>query len=277
MHELEPMDNFLNQVRIPKTSDKALIALTLTAERLGIDSERYLFKQLPDVLIGQIERSVYNRRKRQLAFKIEQCRQQIVDRLAPSSSCYLSDSMPLEACKIIRANQSCICQDTEATSPDFGYCAAQNMSYFGYRTHAVRTQHGIFKTFDISKAAVHDIHYLHDVKSQLNHCILIGDKGYLSRQYQADLFDTSAIKLATPKRTHQVDFEPFNPVYRKARKRIETLFSQLCDQLMIRRNYAKSFAGFATRILSKIIALTMIQWINLRNGNHIKNLKIVAA
>jgi len=29
--------------------------------------------------------------------------------------------------------------------------------------------------------------------------------------------------------------------FRKTRKRIETLFSQLCDQFLIRRNYAKSF------------------------------------
>ena len=107
------------------------------------------------------------------------------------------------------------------------------------------------------------------------------DKGYLSRHYQLDLFDTAAIQLTIPKRVNQRDFKPFNAFCRKARKRIETLFSQFCDQFIPssgteggRRNYAKSFTGFATRILSKIIALTMIQWINCRNGNHINNLKI---
>ena len=277
LHELEPMDNFLNQTRVPKASDKALIALTLAAESVGIDSERYLFKQLPNALIGRIERLVYNRRRRHLGVKIEQFRQQIVNRLSPSAACYLIDSMPLETCKISRAKRSRICQETEATSPDYGYCAAHNMTYFGYKIHAVCTQQGVFKTFDISKASVHDIHYLEDIKRQLDHCILIGDKGYLSQQYQHDLFDTAAIKLATPKRINQVNYEPFNPGFRKARKRIETLFSQLCDQFMVRRNYAKSFVGLATRILSKITALTMIQWINFRNGNHINNLKIVAA
>ena len=88
LHELEPMDNFFNQNRVPKTSDKALIALALAAESVGIDSERYLFKQLPNPLIGRIERSVYNRRRRQLGVKIEQFRQQIVDQLSPSSTCY---------------------------------------------------------------------------------------------------------------------------------------------------------------------------------------------
>ena len=58
LHELEPMDNFVNQIRVPKASDKALIALALAAESVGIDSERYLFKQFAYTLIGRIERSV---------------------------------------------------------------------------------------------------------------------------------------------------------------------------------------------------------------------------
>jgi len=44
---------------------------------------------------------------------------------------------------------------------------------------------------------------------------------------------------------------------------------------MIRRNYAKSFDGFKTRILSKITAFTLIQYINHfiigRKINNIKN------
>lgn len=63
-------------------------------------------------------------------------------------------------------------------------------------------------------------------------------------------------------------------IFRKKRKKIETLFAQLCDQFMIRRNYTKSFNGFKTRVLSKIIALTIVQYINKiifnRNINNIK-------
>jgi len=77
-----------------------------------------------------------------------------------------------------------------------------------------------------------------------------------------------------PPLKNQVNPKPFHPLLRKLRKRIETLFPQLCDQCMIRRNYAKSFQGFATRVLSKVTALTVIQWINFREGNNINNLKI---
>ncbi|MFV0167427.1 hypothetical protein OBK11_14560, partial [Empedobacter falsenii] len=47
-----------------------------------------------------------------------------------------------------------------------------------------------------------------------------------------------------------------------------------CDQFMIRRNYAKTFEGFKTRILAKITALTVIQYINKTYFNrNINNLK----
>jgi hypothetical protein len=273
LHELESRDNYLGQIRTPKLSDKQLIALVFAAESLGLDSERHLFRQLPSTLAGLIDRSVFNRRRRQLAVHVEHFRQRLLTDLAPAEDTYFVDSMPLEVCKLGRAKRLRICQETEETRPDFGYCAAHKAYYFGYKLHAVCTPQGVIKTFDLSKASTHDIHYLNDLKSQLDHCVLVGDKGYLSRQYQNDLFDTAAIRLETPMRHNQHDYKPFNPLLRKTRKRIETLFSQLCDQFMIRRNYAKSFQGLVTRVLSKLTTLTLIQWLNQRNGNHLNNLK----
>ena len=127
---------------------------------------------------------------------------------------------------------------------------------------------------DLTKASVHDLHYLNDVKySGLNNCALIGDKGYLSAEIQTDLFSSVGIKLHTPMRNNQKQFRPFPFVFKKCRKRIETLFSQLCDQMMIKRNYAKSFAGISTRMISKITAITALQMMNLRNNRPINHLK----
>ena len=69
----------------------------------------------------------------------------------------------------------------------------------------------------------------------------------MSENIQLDLFQTVNVKLETPKRMNQKDYKPQSYIFRKSRKRIETLFSQLCDQFMIRRNYAKSFHGFRVR------------------------------
>jgi hypothetical protein len=91
---------------------------------------------------------------------------------------------------------------------------------------------------------------------------------------QLNLFESVNIKIETPKRINQKDFKQYPIIFRKSRKRIETLFSQLCLRFMIRRNYAKTFQGFKTRILSKITALKFIYFLNKfifhRNLNNLK-------
>jgi hypothetical protein len=50
-------------------------------------------------------------------------------------------------------------------------------------------------------------------------------------------------KYVVPYRLNQKDWKPTFITFAKARKRIETVFSKLCDQFMIIRNYAKQTEG----------------------------------
>ncbi len=270
---IESQMNFLNQKRKPYLSDIELIAIDLTSEFMGIDSEWDLFRKLPCDLASRVERSVYNRRKRRLFYHREQLRKQIASQII-TTDYYIVDSMPLEICKLSRSSRCNICKEDYHTAPDKGYCASQSSSYYGYKLHAVCTIDGVFTDFDLSQASVHDIHYLKDIKQLYQNCTILGDKGYLSIDYQRDLFSCGQISLEVPMRRNQKGYKPQAYIFRKSRKRIETLFSQLCDQFMIRRNYAKSFDGFKNRILSKIMALTVIQLINKLNNKNINNLKI---
>lgn len=267
-------ETFLKQIRKPKLSDLELISINFTAEYLSIDSECQLFRVLPLLLRNKIERSVYNKRKRKLFYAISEIQELISNKFNEQENFYIIDSMPLEIVKLSRSGRSKICKEDYDSSPDKGFCASQNMYFYGYKLHAVCSINGIFKSIDISKASVHDIHYLKDIKEQLNNCVIIGDRGYISADYQLNLFENRNITLKVPMRQNQTNYKKQEYVFRKSRKRIETLFSQLCDQFMIRRNYAKSFDGFKTRILSKIAALTVIQGINKfvfdRNSNNLK-------
>jgi hypothetical protein len=185
--------------------------------------------------------------------------------------------MPLEVCKLSRAGRAKICTENYETAPNRGFCASQKTRYYGYKLHAVCSLGGVIQSFDLSKASVHDIYYLKDIKGFHHDCVLLGDKGYLSAEYQLDLFETARIKLEVPMRRNQLNYKPQHPVFRRCRKRIETLFAQLCDQFMIRRNYAKSFEGFKNRILAKILALTTIQLINKLNNRKLNNIKTLIA
>lgn len=273
IRQIEHKMNFLNQIRKPKLSDIELIAVDLTSEYMSIDSEYQLFRILPVYLKSKIERSVYNRRKRRLFYYREELRKKLSAAISSATDYYIVDSMPLEVCKLSRSSRSRICKEDYPNSPDKGYCATQKMFYYGYKLHAVCTDDGVFSDFDLTKASVHDIHYLKDIKLTHSQCTILGDKGYLNAGYQLDLFTSNQIRLEVPMRKNQHEYRKQDFILRKSRKRIETLFSQLCDQFMIRRNYAKSFDGFKNRILSKMMALTVIQLINKLNNKNINNLK----
>lgn len=273
LQKVESKMNFLNQKRKPKLSDIELISIDLTSEFMGIDSERDLFRKLPTSLTSKIERSVFNRRKRALFSHREILRKTLACQIS-TQDFYIVDSMPLEVCKLSRSSRSSICKEEYASAPDKGYCASQSINYYGYKLHAVCTIDGVFTDFDLTQASIHDIHFLKNIKTLYQDCTILGDKGYLSIDYQRDLFTSNQIRLEVPMRKNQHNYKPQGYIFRKSRKRIETLFSQLCDQFMIRRNYAKSFDGFKNRILSKIMALTVIQLINKLNNRNINNLKI---
>ncbi len=262
------------QRRQPMLSDLELVSLSVTAEYMGIDSENNLFRLLPESISSKIERSVYNRRRRKLVNHIDGIRLKLAEHFNEFEDFFIVDSMPLEVCKLSRSSRSRICKTDTFAFPDKGYCASQGSNYYGYKLHAICSVNGVFQSIDLSPASVHDVNYLKDIQAQINNCTLIGDRGYLSAEIQINLFETSKIKLSTPMRSNQKNYKEQPYVFRKSRKRIETLFSQLCDQFMIRRNYAKSFEGFKTRILSKITALTTVQYINKfifdRNINNIK-------
>ena len=61
--------------------------------------------------------------------------------------------------------------------------------------------------------------------------------------------------------------------FAKARKRVETLFSQLTDQFLVIRNYAKETCGLFARIVGKVSAMTALQYIYYINSKPIGRIK----
>ena len=189
-------------------------------------------------------------------------RKHLAQSLCEGEDTFVVDSMPLPICRFSRAKRTKICRETYESNPDYGFCAAQNTTYFGYKLHGITSVNGVITDFDLSKASTADIHFLNDVKEKYTGCLILGDKAYLSNPLQTSLFEEHGLLLKTPKRINQKDYAKQPAIFRKMRKRIETFFSQLYDQFKINRNYAKSFIGLATRILSKITGYTLLQFIN---------------
>lgn len=276
--KLNGQDNLQFYPRQPKMNDCSIIALSICAESLGIDSENYLWSKLkkdygrefPEL----IDRSNFNKRRRRLQRYIQEVTRHLSGKLNEGENIFLIDSIPVPVCKIAREKRCKFGKDSFESAPDKGFSAVTKSYYYGYKLHLVTSVKGVFYSMDLTKASVHDVYYLNEVaNSTMRNAVLIGDKGYLSKQIQIDLFHHCNVQLETPCRNNQKEQKTWHPVFRKSRKRIETLFSQLCDQMMLKRNYAKSLSGLKTRLISKIAAVTLLQWINYQQQKPINHLK----
>ena len=152
--------------RKQKMSDLEVVALSLTAEFMSIDSENSLFKEINREQISNlIERSQFNKRRRKLFFFLEEVRTKLASRFLEFEDYFIVDSMPLEICKFARRRRIKICKNEFETAPSKGFCASQNNWFYGYKLHGVCSINGIFHSLDITKAEVHDVHFLKNIKN----------------------------------------------------------------------------------------------------------------
>jgi len=278
--DVDGNDNFSFRPRLPKMSDLEIMAFSITAESASIDSENLFFVQLRtdyrDRLPNLVDRTKYNRRRRGLESRMLEYTKRLSMTMDLGSSFDIVDIMPCPLVKNARGNRFRICREDPLTQPRAGYSAVQKSYLVGYKLHLLADEHGIFQDMMVTPANVHDINFMkrHDFETYSRGRTIVGDRGYISAQATLDLFSQYEIKLEVPYRKNQKQRPvPVSNIKRKKRKRIETMFSQLSDQFMIKRNYAKSYLGFLTRITGKLAAMASLQRLNLENRRELNHLK----
>jgi hypothetical protein len=193
-------------------NDCEIIALALCSEALSIDSENIFSKKLKTEYTLNfphlIDRSNYSKRKRRLQYYIALLNEKITLPFNEFENVFIVDSIPIPIAQLARETRSKICKQDFETAPDKGYSAVSKSYYFGYKLHLSTTLNGTFMSMDISKASVHDVYFLNNLKyCGMTNATLLGDKGYLSAQHQLDLFETCNIELQTPMRNNQNDYQ----------------------------------------------------------------------
>ena len=204
--------NILRCGVVPKFSDLEVIALSMTAEALSIDSENLLFSKLNSDYKTDfptlISRRQYNDCRKYLFSLTEKIRKRIAEDIDEFEDIFCIDSKPVEVCRLARARRNQVGKTNHEYAPSKGYCASQDRYYYGYKLHAVCGIRGVIHSFDLTGASVHDIHYLQDIKWQLADCSILGDKGYINADVQLDLFQTTNIRLEVPMRINQKNYKP---------------------------------------------------------------------
>ena len=254
-----------NNISEAKLSDSEIITISICGELAGIDSEnawysfikrnyRHLFPMI-------CSRSRFNRIRRALMQTTELLRQKIItDFPIPFSRYFVVDSFPLAVCKFGRARY---CHSFRGHGADYGKCPSKKETYFGYKVHAMITLEGFITSFEVTPASTDDREGLRDIVENQSGLVILGDKGYtgekLSREMQEQGICLMSLKRSNsktnwPKSVRQLIF--------KLRRRVETVFSQLSEQLNAERVLARSFQGLCTRLVNKILAYNLCLALN---------------
>ena len=248
-----------------KLSDPEIITISICGELAGIDSEnawfsfvkknyRYLFPNL-------CSRSRFNRTRRALLQTTELLRQKMISVFPiPSSKYFVIDSFPLAVCKFGRARY---CRSFRGHGADYGKCPSKKETYFGYKVHAMITLEGYITTFEITPASTDDREGLKDIIEGQSGLVILGDKGYVGEALTRELSDQGICLMALKRSNSKADWpKSMRQLIFKLRRRVETVFSQLNEQLNAERVLAKSFQGLCTRLANKILGYNLCLVIN---------------
>ena len=275
--EADSKGNLQYYPRSPRMADLQVISLCCTMEALGIDSENLLWskikKDYPQWFEGFICRTRFNRRRRRLQPYIMKIQDKVSRRLQDHSRAMVIDSIPVPVIKMGREKTYRAFRKSFDTAPAKGYSAVIRGWFIGYKLHVIIYDNGVVQQSGITKGNVHDINYLKGARDLPGGKLLLGDKAYRSSPLQMDLFERYRVKLRVPFRMNQHDYKKHPKKYRAKRQMVETFFGQMCDQLNLKRNYAKSYEGLTARLTSKLSSMSLLHWINYQNGRKIAQIK----
>lgn len=268
----------------PKLTDLQVICLSVTSECCQIDSENLLWSKLKTDYSKMFEvlphRTRFNARRKRLTTLLSECLSSLSDQISEvlADKELIVDSMPIPTCKMSRQHRSKACRrgDLDEIIAKKSYNVAMGGWYIGYKLHLITSKSGVYRDHMVTSANVHDIHYLKSIDRRDAHLRgqeLLGDRGYLSGPVQLRLFEDLEVPLSIPYKSNQKDFKVYDYDKKIMRKTIETVFSQYCDEFKMKQNYAKRFEGFYTRIVTKLLAKTVKQKINLDSNKPINQTK----
>ena len=116
---------------VPKFYDLEVVALAITAEASGFDSESLLFHRLhnecKDDLPIQISRRQFNVRRKLTVRLAEEIRKDVAVAIDGEEDVFCIDSKPVKVCQNARAKRCVMGRDNVDAAPDWGYCALQGL------------------------------------------------------------------------------------------------------------------------------------------------------
>ena len=259
----------------PRTSDAEMLTLAVMQALLGFTSETRWLRYAREHLLGMFPtlpgQSGYNKRVRKLAATMtwlitELGRQTSIT----SDDVWVVDSTPVECAR----SRETVKRSELAGWAEYGYCSSHSRYFWGLRLHLVCTLQGLPVGWAVTGAKADEREVLTAILDATpalvgeNRQIMIADKAYYGRQFEADLERAGVELLRKPRKG-----EPPRPglrFFKPLRQVIESVNDTLKGQLDLENHGGRTPAGVCARIAQRILALTAAIWHNDRLGLTIK-------
>lgn len=248
--------------RKPKLSDVSLLSLSLLQEFTGIQDEddywRYVCSTFVSYFPGQlVDRSQYNRRRKNLSALINQFRSRVAKRLPlpePYLGYHVIDAVGTTAITVTKFFGS-----RSFPNAGLGYCASKQLHYAGYKTTTIVSLTGVVEDFVIGSAASHDAPYGEALLQTQSPGTYLGDKGYILREEERALLTDKGVNLVTHQRSNMVQSTTQSErwLLKKFRRVVETSNAQLTELFHYNRPGGKSERGILSRLNYKLAAHTV--------------------
>ena len=203
-----------------------------------------------------LERSRFNRRRRQLAMITEQIRQYLqVELIPPGDSDRLIDSAPIPACTYGRASQ---CQ-TAVGEEHFSVMPSRKAKLFGFRVQVLATFDQVVDQWMLAPAAPRDSKVAATFLEDVAHLRIWGDNAYHDPTVQAWLKAVRHIELLAAQRKDAQEPWPeqVRALFGRARRLVETVLSVLCTVFHLEQVGARSRDGRLARLASRFLAYNL--------------------
>ena len=264
----------------PAFSDSEMLTLMLAQDFIPYPGETQFLgymranhlKEFPQL----VDQSQYNRRARGLWQVLEALRQAWVQVLGGDAERQLLlDTKPVPVVGQTRSKR----RSDFAGDAAYGYCAARQLHYFGYKLVSLVTLDGLPVVYDLVPANLDERDAAQAVLYRVQHCDIFADKGFIGQDWQAEVRDHSTNRIWTTKRVNQAQQNPvsFDALLKRLRERIESTFNQLQNTgRFLERLLAKTPHGLFIRVIAKVAALVLSFLLNKRFGIDVLSFSIVS-
>jgi Transposase DDE domain len=206
------------------------------------------------------EQSQYNRRLRALVELVSIVQQQLA-RWLDSGGPRLSDGTLIGV-----ANYPGCAQRSEfARFARYGFAKSQHRYVYGARLVLLTDARGLPLGYTVVPAKEKEYEPLADLLTGTPAAVVVADKGFWGRDYKARLA-ADGTALLTPDKRRTAANRGRERALASTRLVIESVFSNLKEQMCLERHLARTPAGLAVRIAQRILALTIGMLLNTLNG-----------